>query len=271
MTPKCSGSSGTPPAFQFYAGDFMRTVIAWSPEQRGCYISLLCHQWTEGSIPSDEASQARICGLNGGRIADALAVPLAKFDPVEGDPSRMVNRRLERVRAEQDEYRAKQADRGRIGAKARWGKDGTRHSKRHSKRHATANGVRQWPQDGTPSPRGDGPSASHPPPQDSGERSAPPVPPAPQGRGPDGATTPPTQPTSIDDACPDCRRPVATRRQREPAAFCPVHADSPVRFRSWRACGCPDKRHDEHAYDGRMGCPDCIMHATADREPGEEG
>lgn len=42
-----------PPSFQFYPQDFLAdlNVTLMNMEERGAYITLLCHNWIEGAIP----------------------------------------------------------------------------------------------------------------------------------------------------------------------------------------------------------------------------
>jgi uncharacterized protein YdaU (DUF1376 family) len=51
-----------PEWFSFYPYDFMgdENVIAMTLEERGAYITLLCRQWANGSIPADVPALARI-------------------------------------------------------------------------------------------------------------------------------------------------------------------------------------------------------------------
>jgi uncharacterized protein YdaU (DUF1376 family) len=110
-------STGKSPAFQFYPADFLsdRNVIVMSMQERGVYITLICHAW-QSPLPSDVAQLARICG-----------VPFAsfkKFWPAIGVCFReqdgyLVHPRLERERIKQLEYRRRQSDRGRASGAAR--------------------------------------------------------------------------------------------------------------------------------------------------------
>lgn len=104
----------TAPAFQFYPADFIVGTAEMSPEEVGAYIRLLCYQWSKGGLPDDQAKCASMAGCSGNAIASIWH----KFGRCED--GRMRNTRMEAVRAEQDKYRAKQAD----NAKKRWKKDG---------------------------------------------------------------------------------------------------------------------------------------------------
>ena len=42
------------PAFQMYADDFLGGTITMNNEEKGAYITLLCLQWTKGSVTRHE-------------------------------------------------------------------------------------------------------------------------------------------------------------------------------------------------------------------------
>jgi uncharacterized protein YdaU (DUF1376 family) len=89
------------PYFPMYASDFLSGVADMPLDDRGAYITLICHQWVNGSVPSDIASCSRICG--GGTVSERV---LAKFRNVDGTPT-MANARLERERVKCIEAREK--------------------------------------------------------------------------------------------------------------------------------------------------------------------
>lgn len=108
-----------PPAFQFYADDFLSGTSEMSPEEVGIYIRLLCHQWTKGGLPTDEPRLARMAGIDANAmVLPSLSYVLAKF--VASPGGLLKNDRMERVRAEQDANRAKRASAGAKGAESRW-------------------------------------------------------------------------------------------------------------------------------------------------------
>src|SRR6478752_824536 len=45
-----------PPAFQFYADDFLGGTLTMTLEERGLYITLLCLQWSKGFVTEDDLS-----------------------------------------------------------------------------------------------------------------------------------------------------------------------------------------------------------------------
>lgn len=94
-----------PPAFQFYAADFLMGTATMSAEEVGAYIRLLCFQWDSGSIPDDDATIARL----GGCAGNAVAKIRQKFR-VDHDGLRNV--RLEIERTKQRLFRDKQAENG---------------------------------------------------------------------------------------------------------------------------------------------------------------
>ena len=54
------------PAFQFYARDWLSDLRLrlLDHEAKGMFVDLLCHQWLEGHLPSDDRSIARLLGIS---------------------------------------------------------------------------------------------------------------------------------------------------------------------------------------------------------------
>jgi len=113
--------SDKPPAFQFYANDFIGATSSWSNEEVGIYMRLLCHQWVNGHIPSDEKRIARIVSMSIDEFREAWSVVGDKFQAAGKDKLR--NKRLEEVRKKQLEYREEMRKRGKKGASNRWQRD----------------------------------------------------------------------------------------------------------------------------------------------------
>jgi len=129
-----------PPAFQFYADDFVAGTMKFTDAEVGLYVRLLCAQWAEGGLPDDDAEL-----VSYGRGETPLARVKAKF--IKGKDGLLRNARLEDVRAKQAAFRQSRVDAGRNGAANRW----------HS--HSTANGkpmaqpmANGMANDGSPSP-----------------------------------------------------------------------------------------------------------------------
>lgn len=91
-----------PPAFQFYAQDFLVGTSYLTCEELGAFIRLLCYAWVNEGVPDNDAA---LCLLAQCRPETLVAVR-KKF--VAGQDGMLRNRRMERVRAEQAEYRRKQ-------------------------------------------------------------------------------------------------------------------------------------------------------------------
>lgn len=108
------------PAFQFYAADFLAdfNVQMMTLEQVGAYIKLLCHAWTEGGLPNDQKRLARLVGCTPNRFKKIWEGVSPCWQERDG---KLIQKRMEEVRDGLNEHRAKQAQRGRAGAKARWG------------------------------------------------------------------------------------------------------------------------------------------------------
>jgi uncharacterized protein YdaU (DUF1376 family) len=109
------------PAFQFYASDFIAGTVQFTAEEAGVYIRFLCYQWMNGGLPSEKNRIRAIAGFT--NQPESIAAPLAKF--MLGNDGIYRNKRLEEVRAAQDENRRRKSESGKAGAVAKWG-DGKR-------------------------------------------------------------------------------------------------------------------------------------------------
>lgn len=134
-----------PPAFQFYADDFLAGTADMTNEEVGAYIRLLCHQWSKGCIPGD---MDRVSRMAGAMPVPSLGYILSKFQ--RGEDGNFRNARMEAERKKQDEYRLKQAEKGKVGADKRWNHS-TGHAPAIADAIAPAMPVPQ-PKDGSPSP-----------------------------------------------------------------------------------------------------------------------
>lgn len=100
------------PAFQFYPDDFLAGTVGMSCAERGLYITLLCIQWSRGTVSEEE-----IARLGGGMAPPERCFVMSKFVQVE--EGRYQNARLEKERGKQAEYKAKQSENGKLGAKSK--------------------------------------------------------------------------------------------------------------------------------------------------------
>lgn len=95
-----------PPAFQFYADDFIGGTCDMTPEEVGAYVRLLCYQWGRGAIPNEADKLARVAGC---AVSPDV---LAKFPDGK-------NPRMERERANQEAWREKQRAAGIASGRSR--------------------------------------------------------------------------------------------------------------------------------------------------------
>lgn len=111
------------PAFQFYPTDFLadENVVLMSNAELGCYIRLICHCWREGSIPSEVAKIARMCGENVQDMTELWPAIMKCFTSSLEETGRLIHPRLQKERLKQLEHRIERAEAGKKGAEARWG------------------------------------------------------------------------------------------------------------------------------------------------------
>jgi len=111
------------PAFQFYPGDFLsdENVISMTFEERGVYITLLSICWIQGSIPADHTKIIRLLpGLSTPSVPDIV---MDRFTIMPDNPVRLVNKRLEKERQKQEDFREKKSQAGKKGGASRWKKE----------------------------------------------------------------------------------------------------------------------------------------------------
>ena len=105
-----------PPAFQFYADDFLAGTVTMNFVQRGFYITLLCIQWNKGYVTPDDIADLV---ADGTAIAQPLANRvLAKFKVMPD--GNYQNERMELERKKQEIYRENKSAAGLKGAETRW-------------------------------------------------------------------------------------------------------------------------------------------------------
>lgn len=115
-----TGKSTKSPAFQFYAKDFLASakVQRMSLAQIGAYIKLLALAWLDDGLPTEPKDLARMLGVTVAAFRALWGGALGEcFEVVDG---RYRNLKLEDVRQQQADYRAKQT----ANITARWNKSG---------------------------------------------------------------------------------------------------------------------------------------------------
>lgn len=121
MTKKRSASEKAP-AYQWYPKDYDadEAVCYMTYEQEGVYRRLLDRQWNEGSIPADPRKIAALVPKvpSDRFVAECWPAMADKFVPRPSD-GRLINQRLERQRAVQEQFQEIGREGGRASAEAR--------------------------------------------------------------------------------------------------------------------------------------------------------
>lgn len=126
-----------PPAFQFYAGDFLSSldVAFMDMELRGAYITLLAYSWLEYGIPDDDEVIAKIL-----QCKDEKQFKRYKHHVIGAcfklTKDRWYNPRQERERKKITDRKENRVEIGKLGAKKRWSKakkGGNSHTSTHSR------------------------------------------------------------------------------------------------------------------------------------------
>ena len=107
-----------PPSFDFYPDDFIAGTVGMHPLSRGIYISLLCHQWSHGSIPNPTNNRqfVQITGAMPDELEKHLLEVLSKFEQQE-DGS-YINVRLQNEYERKLSIREKRVNSGKKGGKS---------------------------------------------------------------------------------------------------------------------------------------------------------
>ncbi len=113
------------PAYQWYPKDYEldEAVKLMTYEQEGIYRRLLDHQALHGSIPADPSDVAMLVPkVSRQRFLSLWPRIAGKFASVDG---RLVNQKLERVKANTAAYKAGKVKGGKASAEARAEQKGT--------------------------------------------------------------------------------------------------------------------------------------------------
>lgn len=107
-----------PPAFQFYAGDFLsdEDQRLMTLEEVGAYIRLIASEWKEGSLPEGLRKLARLCSCSNAEMERIWPEICQKFEPHPDLVGRIIHPRNERER----ERQASRSASAKRGADARW-------------------------------------------------------------------------------------------------------------------------------------------------------
>lgn len=112
----------TAPWFPWYVKDVLTSerVEMMTLAEEGAYRRALDKAWVEGSLPSDPSKCAKAIGK--GCTVKVAQVVLEMFQPMSGRPDRVVNKRLEKIRKEQEGKFQKKSKAGKENVAKRWKK-----------------------------------------------------------------------------------------------------------------------------------------------------
>jgi uncharacterized protein YdaU (DUF1376 family) len=92
--------------------------------EEGAYRRLLDHQWLHGSIPGEVGQLAKICkNVSAREMRKMWGTIEPLFQRMPGQPPRLRNGKLERVRADREAFIKHQRQSGSAGGKKRWEKE----------------------------------------------------------------------------------------------------------------------------------------------------
>lgn len=109
--------------FPLYVADYLADTAHLTTAEHGAYLLLLMHQWRNGSVPADEAQQARIVRASLPEWRRISGNIIAYFTPTS---SGLLQMRLERERERAAQHAERRAKAGKKGAEGRWQRDGKR-------------------------------------------------------------------------------------------------------------------------------------------------
>jgi len=98
-----------------YASDFLVDTNDWTVDEVGIYLRLLLSEWVNGELPNDERRLARIAGCSYQKFKKKWSKVECKFE-IKNSVF-LINKRLEREREKQDNYRKLQAEKGKLGGR----------------------------------------------------------------------------------------------------------------------------------------------------------
>lgn len=99
-------------------------------EAEGAYIRLLAYSWQDGSIPADVEQLGRMCKCSPKKMAVLWDSYIRDcFRPLETNPDRLVNERLEEVRQKLLAFKTGRSEAGKKGAAQTWKDHGSANGK----------------------------------------------------------------------------------------------------------------------------------------------
>ena len=107
------------PAMPFYGKDWYTdpNVQEMSYADQGMYLRLCWHCWADGGVPDQPERLMRILQVDKATFEKSFPKLRPCFEAVDG---KLIHRKIERIRAELDSFRAKKSRAGKAGAEKRW-------------------------------------------------------------------------------------------------------------------------------------------------------
>ena len=88
----------SPPSFDLYPGDLIKSTSAMAADVFGAYFRLLCYQWEHGAIPQFTDERARVAGVDPARWDSVWARMSNRFEVID-DVGNLAQGRLHNQRA----------------------------------------------------------------------------------------------------------------------------------------------------------------------------
>jgi uncharacterized protein YdaU (DUF1376 family) len=120
------------PYMPFWPKDWLQSTATLTVEQRDAYMTLLCHAWEEGGLPTNEDQLRNIGRWTAVAWRRIWSVVGGRFEVRAG---RLIHPRMETERAEVRERHDRLSSAGKAGAARRW--------LGHERRNATAYAIAQ--------------------------------------------------------------------------------------------------------------------------------
>lgn len=117
------------PFLPMFVGDFMAATLEWEGEEQALYALMLMHQWAIGNLPVEVSKLARLVKYDIRNFERWWPVVSSKFEQIDvpGVGPRLMNSRLEQHRSRVREVIEKKSAAGKLGAEAKWQRDGISH------------------------------------------------------------------------------------------------------------------------------------------------
>lgn len=132
------------PFMPLFFGDLLAATAEWEGEARSLYLTLLGHQWSAGSIPTNPDDICRLVGWTPKTFKRYWPRVASKYVEQDG---RLYNIRLEEHRQKASSITEKNSGSGKKGARAKWQSTGphiARHERLSAARAIATHTTAEW-------------------------------------------------------------------------------------------------------------------------------